>query len=301
MTKKYALLNELVTRCRDQQISIALPELKEDERTKAALDWLSQAGVILHVYSTESLSKRGMTVVSMREHLPEEYRHESTLLQAGRLLQQGTVRSALAGARHTTAEVIRAAISTVGVAPGLKTVSGCFILQGPRRMLYADCGVVIEPTPIQLQDIAEASLDTWRRLFPHEAPVVGFLSFSTKGSAKHPKAEFMRAGAEEFRRRHPDVATEGELQFDAAWDPEIGMRKGIDPQNAGKTNIFIFPDLNAGNIAYKMSERVGQCEAYGPILQGLRKVYSDLSRGADALDIAASILINHLRSNAETN
>jgi phosphate acetyltransferase len=233
----------------------------------------------------------------------------SPLYQAGAMVQSGRADCALAGAVATTADVIRAALATTGVAPGLKTVSGSFIMESPENSgrraawLYADSGVVIDPDVQQLVDIAAASVKTWTDLVPAcgfresgDRPVVAFLSFSTKGSASHPAAEKMAAAAKLFSEKYPGIDCDGELQFDAAIDAAIAARKCPSSPAAGRANVFIFPDLGAGNIAYKITQRVAGFHAYGPILQGLAKPYSDLSRGSTPHDIFMSAMLNMLRA-----
>ena len=226
------------------------------------------------------------------------------LYVAGALLDSGESDCVVAGCIATTADVIRAAISTVGLAPGMRTISGSFIMDRARGIdtqfksetyVFADCGVVIEPTPQQLCDIALASCDTFKKITKHE-PVVAFLSFSTKGSAQHARAQKMLDAAELFKKKAPHITSDGELQFDAAFVGDIGRRKAPDSAVPGRANCFIFPDLDAGNIAYKITQRLGDFAAYGPILQGVGKPYSDLSRGATPEDIAMSAIINILRS-----
>ena len=226
------------------------------------------------------------------------------LYVAGALLDSGDADCVVAGCVATTADVIRAAISTVGLAPGIRTVSGSFIMdrlnvQGSatksETYIFADCGVVIDPTAQQLCDIAIASCETYRKI-TDLTPVVAFLSFSTKGSAQHPSAQKMIDATNLFRKKAPHIDADGELQFDAAFVRDIGLRKAPDSTVPGRANCFVFPDLNAGNIAYKITQRLGGFSAYGPILQGVGKPYSDLSRGATPEDIAVSALINILRS-----
>ncbi len=227
---------------------------------------------------------------------------QSPLEQAAYLLATGQVDAVVAGCVATTADVIRAALRGVGLSEGNKTVSGSFAMVRERpdgtkeNFMFADCGVVIDPTAAQLVDIAAATVATHQALFPDETPVVAFLSFSTKGSAQHPHAEKMVQAAAAFQDRFPDIASDGELQFDAAFVPSIGQRKAPDSKAAGRANCFIFPDLDAGNIAYKITQRLAGFDAYGPILQGTAKPYSDLSRGASASDIAVSGLIAMLRA-----
>lgn len=227
---------------------------------------------------------------------------ESPLMQAAHMLAGGQLDAVLGGNLASTAEVIRAGIKGVGLAAGVKTVSGGFIMSRPPQgstpganYLYADAAVVIAPTVAQLVDIASESVKTWRQIFPDVPPVVAFLSFSTKGSAVHEAAMKMSEAATLFKARHPDVDSDGELQFDAAFDAAIGQRKAPGSPAAGRANVFIFPDLGAGNIAYKITQRLGGFEAYGPFLQGLRKPYSDLSRGSTVNDILASAYLTLLR------
>lgn len=218
------------------------------------------------------------------------------LYQAGALLASGQADCVVAGAVATTGEVIRAALATVGLEPGIRTVSGSFFMsRDDTTYYYADAGVVIDPTAEQLIDIAASSCATWRHIMG-TPPVVAFLSFSTKGSASHQAAEKMALACAGFHARFPEIEADGEFQFDAAIDFHVGSRKAPGSKVPGRANVFIFPDLNASNISYKITQRLGGFNAYGPILQGLARPYSDLSRGATAMDIAVSVLINSLRS-----
>lgn len=224
------------------------------------------------------------------------------LFQAGYLLQKGDVQAVVAGSIATTADVIRAALQTVGTAKGIKTVSGSFLMtraldeHHAENFIFADCGVVIDPTVEQLVDIAESSVATFRHICMNIEPRVAFLSFSTKGSAAHAHAEKIARAAEMFRARRPEVASDGELQFDAAYVETVGKRKAPESPVAGRANVFIFPDLNAGNIAYKIAQRLGGFTAIGPLLQGTAKPYCDLSRGASVEDIVMAACINLIRS-----
>jgi phosphate acetyltransferase len=226
----------------------------------------------------------------------------SPLEQAAYLLASGQVDAVVAGCVATTADVIRAALRGVGLSAGNKTVSGSFAMVRERpdepkqHFMFADCGVVIDPTAAQLVDIAASTVTTHQALFLSETPVVAFLSFSTKGSAQHPHAEKMAQAAAAFQERFPHIASDGELQFDAAFVPSVGERKCPGSKAAGRANCFIFPDLDAGNIAYKITQRLAGFDAYGPILQGTAKPFNDLSRGASAGDIAVSGLIAMLRA-----
>lgn len=223
---------------------------------------------------------------------------KATLGAAADQLNRGEVDAVLGGNLATTADVIRAGIGGLGLAPGVRTVSGAFIMNRAsdgKQYLFADCAVVIAPTVKQLVDIASESVRTHQLLFKTAQPVVAFLSYSTKGSAHHESAQKVSEAAAAFRAQFPDVASDGELQFDAAFDPGIGERKAPGSPVPGKANIFVFPDLGAGNIAYKLAQRLGGFEAYGPILQGLAKPFNDLSRGATVADILASAYVSLLR------
>lgn len=224
----------------------------------------------------------------------------SPLFQSAYLLSKDIVQTSVAGAAHTTGEIIKAGIQGVGLAEGVKTVSGSFIMEKPetnQTFIYADSGVVIQPTKEQLVDIAFESVKTWNKVLSHLGePVVAFLSFSTKGSATHENVNLVNSAANMFKEIMPEIKSDGELQFDAAFSQSVGRRKAPDSPVPGKANIFIFPNLDAGNIAYKITQRLAGFGAYGLILQGLAKPYSDLSRGASPHDIEASVYINALRS-----
>ncbi|MCB9229595.1 MAG: hypothetical protein H6618_08285 [Deltaproteobacteria bacterium] len=218
--------------------------------------------------------------------------------QAGWLLESGHCHSALAGLSVPTAEVIRAVLGTTGLADGIRTLSGSFLMvREPELFVFADCGVVVRPDPEQLVDIARESVRTFEMLNGEgKIPRVAFLSFSTKGSARHPEALRMQEAARLFRKICPEICSDGELQFDAAYSWDVGKRKASGSAVAGRANVLIFPDLNAGNLAYKIAEKLGGFSAYGPILQGSRKVYSDLSRGASVRDVVVASMLNALRS-----
>ena len=202
----------------------------------------------------------------------------------------------LGGAMYTSAETIRAALWAVGTAPGIATVSGAFyMIQGERVLTFADAAVTPEPTPTQLADIAIASAQE-RRLIVQDEPVVAFLSYSSKGSAAGPRIDRIRAAITNLETRKPDFAFDGELQLDAALVPDVATRKAPGSPAAGRANVLIFPDLDAGNIGYKLVQRLGGWMALGPILQGLARPISDLSRGATADDIVNTAAIAVLQS-----
>lgn len=205
---------------------------------------------------------------------------------AGMLLETNEVKVVVAGNVSSTGNVLRASIHTVGVAPGISIVSSYFImaLQDGRLLCFADCAVNPDPTPEQLADIAISSARNFGAV-AGVTPKVAMLSFSTKGSAEHPLVEKVQTAAKIVAEKAPDIESDGELQLDAAIIPSIGERKSPGSKVAGHANVLVFPDLNAGNIGYKLVQRLAGAEAVGPIVQGLAKPYCDLSRGCSTDDM----------------
>lgn len=214
---------------------------------------------------------------------------------AAGLLAMNNADGCVAGSVATTGEVIRAAIHSIGLRESTNVVSSTFLmaLREGRVLTYADCGVVPYPDAGQLADIAIESART-HRLLTGQEPIVAMLSFSTKGSAKHERTELVTEAMEIAKNKAPELKIDGELQFDAAFVPEVAKRKAPKSDVAGKANVFIFPNLDAGNIAYKITERLAGASATGPILQGLAKPMMDLSRGCRWQDIVNAACVSIL-------
>lgn len=212
------------------------------------------------------------------------------------LVREGLADGSVAGSTASTGDVLRAGIQCIGMPEGISTVSSFFLMVFPDKTFsFADCAVVPNPDSSQLADIAITTAENHEKLTGEKAKVA-MLSFSTKGSATHELVDKVLEGLKIARSKKPELNIDGELQFDAAIVESVGKRKAPGSEVAGKANVLIFPDLNAGNIGYKIAQRLGGCEAVGPVIQGLKKPYFDLSRGCSVEDIVNTAAIAALMS-----
>ena len=322
---------DLHDRARALRKRIALPE-GEDPRTIQAAAWLAEREIVRPILiGREAAIRSGAADLGVAlphtvpivdpstserrqgyaQALYQKRKHKGlTYEQAGEIagdvlyfgdlmVDAGDADGCVAGAAHPSPDVVRAAIHVLGVAEGSALVSSFFLMVLPdgRPLTYADCGVNPDPSPQQLASIGiDAAAN--HRFLTGEEPRIAFLSFSTKGSAEHPAVDAVREAVEIAHTQRPDLILDGEMQFDAAIDPDVGKRKAPDSPVAGRANVFVFPDLGAGNIGYKITQRLGGAEAYGPVLQGLRLPANDLSRGADWEDIANVATITAIQAGA---
>ena len=259
-----------------------------NEKTPAYIDKL-----------VELRQKKGMTPEQAKEILLNQYLYYGVMM-----VKMGDADGMVSGACHSTADTLRPCLQILKTAPGTKLVSAFFLIVVPDceygangAFIFADSGLVQDPNPEELAAIAKSSAESFR-LLVQEEPIVAMLSHSTKGSAKHPLVDKVLEATRIAKENYPELKLDGEFQLDAAIVPSVGASKAPGSDVAGKANVLIFPNLDAGNIGYKLAQRLAKAEAYGPITQGIAAPVNDLSRGCSADDIVGVVAVTSVQAQA---
>lgn len=297
------IINKIIEQAKDSDLRIVLPEMT-DSRVKEAGERLQEYG-ITPVFPDENLD----VMSKFQDHISQlkftdNWTQEMMEDYLDDPLHSGAVMVALdeadgmvAGAVNSSSKVIRTAIRIIGIKPESKWVSSNFLMispSGENAITFTDCAVIPEPTPEQSAALAfEAAL--YHRLLTGEEPKIAFLSFSTKGSSDHYRVDRVKEAVKNFKRKYPEIICDGELQLDAALVPAIARGKCSKSEVKGEANVLVFPNLDAGNIAYKLTERLAGYSALGPLLQGLKSPVHDLSRGCSVNDIVNVAAITALQ------
>ncbi|MCG2711833.1 MAG: phosphate acetyltransferase [Candidatus Omnitrophica bacterium] len=326
------ILKKIRQRAKEAQKTIVLPEAEDDRILQAAKIVVEEklAKLIL-LSSDENLKSRadviGLDLTRLKVINPlesprfEEFsnkffelrKHKGISIDDARgqmsrfvnfaamMVSDGMADGMVAGAVTTTADVAKAAIYCIGFGEKIRTISSCFLIIVPDcaygangTFVFADCGIVPDPSPLQMANIAASAAELFK-LLVEEEPRVALLSFSTKGSAVHEMVDKVIKAKELIENKYPELVADGELQLDAAIVPAIAKIKAPDSNVAGKANVLVFPDLNAGNISYKMVQRLAKAEVVGPMMNGVKKPCSDLSRGCTIDEVVYAVCTTAIR------
>ena len=325
------LIEEIRSKARTLRKTIVLPE-SDDKRTIEALDYILDEAIAKIILIAKEDARGGIKSKNLKNLElidPEKYKDTDQMISeyyemrklkgmtpeeaketirkdyltfGAMLVRRGTADGFVAGANHTTADTVRAALRCLRIDKTIGVVSGAFLMVVPNSpygengaFVFADCGVNPEPNARQLAGIAVSNADLFKKL-TGKTPRVAFLSYSSKGSAEGPLVDKMREAVDRAREASPGLLVDGEFQVDSALVPEVAAIKCPASEVAGRANVLIFPDLNSGNISYKMTQRLANARAVGPLLVGFLKPASDLSRGCDAEDIIDAVAITAIRA-----
>ncbi|MCL2127717.1 MAG: phosphate acetyltransferase [Treponema sp.] len=316
--KASSMHNELVLPEGTEPRTVKAARIIIDEKLAGSVTLLGRVTDIQKIAEKDGIDLNGINIINPGSHANlNQYAHEyyelrkhkgmteeqarnditDPLRWGAMMVHLGHADASVAGAENTTGNVLRAGLSIVGIKPGLKIASSCFVISGLESkwgvdgtMIFSDCAVIPDPDAEQLADIAESAAHSCREFLGAD-PVVALMSFSTKGSAAHAVVTKVQTAVETLKKRNVDFVFDGELQADAALVPSVTDQKAPGSPVRGRVNTLVFPDLGSGNIGYKILQRLGNAEAYGPFLQGFAKPISDLSRGASVDDIVTTCAV----------